>query len=87
MKAYESVLCPITNLCPKLDKVPMLPPKRIRLPGRPKKARKKELDEQPRGYNGPQMLRREGIIRIPLEHAQIQIYTCQLNEADVERGV
>ena len=49
MRAYSPVIGPMDGeeLWPKANKGPLLPPEKIKLPGRPKKVRKREPDEVP----------------------------------------
>ncbi|XP_027085097.1 uncharacterized protein [Coffea arabica] len=66
LATYEPAIAPISgpNAWKASTKKPVLPPKKMRLPGRPKKARRRESDEPQKGSNGVTKLSRAGAHRL-----------------------
>ena len=66
LKAYEPAIAPLSgpNVWVQSDKDPVLPPLKLKLPGRPKKVRRREPEESRPNSKGVTKLSRSGLVRM-----------------------
>ncbi|XP_027076894.1 uncharacterized protein [Coffea arabica] len=66
LKAYEPAIAPLSgpNVWVQSDKDPVLPPLKLKLPGRPKKVRRREPEEPRPNSKGVTKLSRSGLVRM-----------------------
>ena len=77
LKAYEPTIAPMSapNAWVQSKKEPVLPPTKLKLPGRPRKARRRESDEPRANSVGVTKLPRRGLVKIKCSNCHLEGHT------------